>query len=126
MVEKQKVVCKKCKKMKYVRSGRTSFDCLSFAEAIAAIYGAVITGLERNLAGLSTLCADSIVHLTITAVTTTGSTLAGIAAGFATLRLIGKASLRVKFLLSGSENKFLSTVFADERFVLIHVIPLQI
>jgi hypothetical protein len=36
----------------------------------------------------------------------------------------GEATLSVEFLFAGGESEFLTAVFADESFVLIHEIPL--
>ena len=68
--------------------------------------------------------AYSVKHLARAALAVVGSTFAGIAAGFAALRLIGEAFFSKKLLLVGGEGEFLSAIFADDRFVLAHVVPL--
>lgn len=69
-------------------------------------------GLEGNLAGTATVGAYSVVHLAGSAVSAAGS-LAGVTAGFATLRLIGEAFFSEKFLILSSESELLSALFAD-------------
>ena len=95
----------------------------SIAETVAAINRTILTGLEGNFAGLSALSAHGVVHLAF-ATTAALAALAGHAAGFAALGLILKAALRVKLLLTGGENEFLSAILADQCLVLIHEIPL--
>lgn len=106
---------------KKVRSRRSALLRFLLTETIAAVDGAIFAGLERNLAGSAACGAHSVEHLPVTA---TAVTLAGIAAGLATLRLIGKALLSKKLLLSGSESELLAAIFADDDFVLEHVLPL--
>jgi len=43
----------------------------------------------------------------------------GVAAGFASLRLVGESFFFVEILLTRGEQKFLSTVFANDSFVLM-------
>jgi hypothetical protein len=88
------------------------------AEAIAAINGAVIMGLERNLAGIAALGANGFEHLTCAALSTLG--LAVCTASLTSLRLVGETLLCVKFLLAGSKGEFLSAIFADQSLVAIH------
>jgi hypothetical protein len=89
----------------------------SFAEAIAAVYGAVVAGLERNLAGYSTLGADGLKHFSLSS---TRVGLAGITAGFATLRLVGESFFGVKFLFVSRKNEFGSAFLAGQCFVAVH------
>ena len=103
------------------REGKRSLS--SIAETIAAINGTIVAGLERNFAGSSTLSTDCIIHLTVSAVAA-GVLLPGITAGLAALRLIGETLLSEEFLLLRGENEFLTAVFANDCFVLIHEIPL--
>ena len=49
---------------------------VSLSEALAAVNGSVITGLEGNLAGLAAVSANSVKHLSLGA----GIVLAGISA----------------------------------------------
>lgn len=77
--------------------------------------------LERNLAGISALGASSVIHLTCTALATLG--LAVLTASLASLGLIGKALLDIKFLLTCSKGEFLSAIFADQSFVAVHRKP---
>jgi len=94
------------------------FHLLSFAKTIAAIHRTIVAGLERHLAGLPAFGAHRVVHLASTF--TASATLAGIAAGLAALRLILEATLSIKFLFTGGKGEFLTAVFADDGFVLIH------
>jgi len=98
-------------------TGRTQFVKMyrltSICKAIAAINRAIFTGLERNLAGFSTFCADSVEHFTAAAIVTASGGLTGIAAGLATLRFIGKTFGSVKFLLAGGELEFSAAFFAN-------------
>jgi hypothetical protein len=110
----------------------TSFCCfvclvdrLAVAEAVAAVDGTVVAGLEGDLAGLAALSADSFEHLAGGRVGA-GHTLAGITAGLATLGLVGEAFLSVELLLTGGENEFLSAILADQGLVSVHGIPLQL
>ena len=87
-------------------------DC----EAIAAVNGAIRFGLEGNasfLAATGANCGEILPGAS-------GGVLASIAAGLATLRLVLEASLRVELLLTGGEHKLVPTLFANQRFVLIH------
>jgi hypothetical protein len=94
------------------------------AETIAAVDGAISTRFKGNFAGLPALGAGGIEHLTGAAISTTCISLTRIAAGFATLRFIGKAFLREKLLLSGRKDKLLAAILTDDGFVLKHVVPL--
>ena len=103
--------------------GNSVLLILLLLEALAAIYRAIFTGLERNLARISTACANRIIHLALgLSVASLGLTL--IAASLAAKGLVLKTLLSIKFLLSCSEDEFLSAIFADQCFVVIHVIPL--
>jgi hypothetical protein len=97
---------------------------LSLVETLAAIDRTIIPGLERNLAGSAAVCADCIVHLTLTTAVA-GVLLACVTACLAALGFVLETAFRIKFLFTGSENEFLTAVSANESFVLIHVIPLQ-
>lgn len=99
-------------------------NCYLSTEAIAAVDRTVVARLERNFARLATFGAHSVEHFAGTAVTTTGITLAGVAAGLAALRLIGETLFSEKLLLAGGECELLPAIFADDNFVLEHVIPL--
>ena len=94
---------------------------VSVLEALAAINGAIVVGLEGNLALLTALCANSGEHLAsaslATACLTSGAAIA------ASLRLVGEALLSVEFLLASRENELLSAILADQCLVSVHVIP---
>ena len=94
---------------------------LSSVEALAAVYGTILTGLERNLTFLTAGCADCIVHLALASGTV--CCLAGITAGLATKRLVGETLFSVELLLSCSEGELLSAILADQNLVVVHEIP---
>ena len=94
---------------------------LSSVKALAAVYGTILTGLERNLTFLATGCANSCIHLALASVT--ACCLAGITAGLATKRLVGETLFSVEFLLSCSEGELLSAILADQNLVVVHEIP---
>ena len=83
--------------------------CLHLSEALAAEYGTVGLGLKGNLGLAAAACAGSGVEFTGTA----GSVLAGVTAGLAALGLVLEAALCVEFLLTGGENEFVATLFAN-------------
>lgn len=95
----------------------------SIREALTAINRAVAARLEGNPAGFSALGADRLKHLAL-GISAARISFSGIAAGFAALRLVGESFFGVEFLLAGSELEFVSAVFANECFVVVHEIPL--
>ena len=76
--------------------------------------------LERNFAGVTTLRAGCVIHLTCTALAALG--LAVLTASLASLGLVGEALLGVKLLLTCSKGEFLSAILADQYFVAVHCI----
>jgi len=87
---------------------------LHASEAVRAVDRTVLTGLEGNLASLAASCADSIEHLTLTAVVAAAdAVLAGVTAGLAALGLVLKAARCVELLLTSSPNKLLTAVLAN-------------
>ena len=86
---------------------------LHASEAVRAVDRTVLTGLEGNLASLAASCADSIEHLTLTAVAACAAVLAGVTAGLAALGLVLEAAGSVEFLLAGGPNELLAAVFAN-------------
>lgn len=101
---------------------KISFDL--FTEAIAAVDGTVVTGLERNLAGLAALAANRVEHLPVTAAATGRISLASVAASLAALGLVAEALLGEELLLLNCESELLTAVLAYDCFVLKHGIPL--
>ena len=86
-------------------------------EAVAAVDGTVVSGLERDLGWRPALRADRIEHLAIAAAR-------GLSAGsavFAADRLILEPFLRVKLLLAGRKDEFLTAILAYQCFVLEHL-----
>ena len=86
-------------------------------EAIAAIHGTVVSGLEWDLGWRPAFRADRIEHLAIIAAR-------GLAAGtavFAADRLVLEPFLRVKLLLAGRKDEFLTAILAYQCFVLEHL-----
>ena len=85
-------------------------------EAIAAVNGAIGLGLEGYAGFLAAASANGGEILA----GTSGSVLAGVTAGLAALRLILEASLCVELLLASGEHELVTTLFANQRLVLIH------
>ena len=84
-------------------------------ETFAAIYGAVVAGLERNSCFFSAFRANCGMHFSLR----TG-VFTGVSASFASLRLVLETFFSVKFLFTCRENKFFSTVFANKGLVFVH------
>lgn len=78
------------------------------SKALAAINRAVFSWLERNLCLFAAACANSGEHLSVRFF----AGLAGVAAGFASLRLVLESFFSVEFLLASSENELGSAFFA--------------
>ena len=85
-------------------------------EALAAIDRTVLAGLEGTLARLAAAGADSVEHLALT----TGSVLAGIAAGLAALGLVLETTAGVELLLTGGPNELLAAILAYQSLVFEH------
>ncbi len=79
------------------------------SEALAAVYGAISLGLERNPCFSAAVSADSSEVLS----GATGSVLPGITAGLAALGLILEAALCIELLLTGGEHKLVAALFAN-------------
>jgi hypothetical protein len=77
------------------------------SEALATINRTVRLGLKRNLCLATAGSANSSEILP----RATGGSLAGIAAGFAALRLVLETALSVKLLLAGGEYELLAAFF---------------
>src|SRR5699024_1103068 len=90
------------------------------SEAVGAVDGAILAGLEGNLAGLAAGCADGVVHLALTGAGRTGAVLAGVTASLAALGLVLKTAGCVELLLAGSPNKLLAAVLANYSLVFEH------
>lgn len=86
-------------------------------EALAAINGSVIAGLERNLCGLSTFRTNRIKHLTLAATLI----LAGSTASLAANGFILESFFRIELLLSCGKDELRATIFAHQHFVFEHV-----
>ena len=107
------------------------FELPVVSEAVTAHDRTVGAGLEGNLTGLSTLCANRIVHLArcsvavsaIAGTATPWCTLTSDTAGFAALRFVREAFFSEKLLLVGSKGEFLSAIFADDGLVVVHLLP---
>ena len=87
-------------------------------KTLTAVHRAVRLGLKRNLC----LPAAASAHSGKILPRATSRSLTGIPAGLAALRLILEAPLSVKLLLSSSEYKLLTTFFAYQRLVFVHVL----
>jgi hypothetical protein len=84
-------------------------------KTIAAIYRAIVPGLERNLAGFPAGCADCIVHLTLGP----AAIFPRSSAGRTSFGFISESLFFKKVLFACSECEFLTAVDAYERFVLM-------
>ncbi len=84
-------------------------------ETVAAVNRTVTGRLERNLSLCTAVSAGCGIHLTGSAVVSTGIALllAALTAGQATARLIGETFLGEEFLLAGSEGELGATVAAS-------------
>ena len=82
---------------------------LHSCEALAAVYGSVAGGLERNLCFLAALSAHGGVHLSLCS----GSVLSCVTASLASLGLVLEAFFSIELLLTCSENEFLSAILAN-------------
>ena len=78
-------------------------------KTLAAVHRTVRLRLEGNL-GLAAAGSTSSGKILTGA---TGSSLAGIAAGLAALRLILEAALSIELLLTGGEHELLAALFAN-------------
>jgi len=79
------------------------------SEALAAVNRTIGLGLEGNLCLAAACSACSCEVLT----GATGSVLASVAANLAALGLVLETALCVELLLTGGENEFLTTLFAN-------------
>lgn len=79
------------------------------SEALAAVDRAIRLRLKRNLG----LAAASGAYSGKILPGAAGGSLAGIAAGFAALRLILEAALSVKLLLTGGKHELLAALFTN-------------
>ena len=92
-------------------------------EAIAAVHGAISTGLEGHLGGAAAAIADHFVHLA-GAIVATVSVAARSAAGRAAAGLVLEALFGEESLLGSGEHEVGATIAALEGLVLIHgIIP---
>ena len=82
---------------------------LHLCKAIAAVHRTIVSGLEGYAGFAAAGSAGGGEELT----GTTGSVLAGIAAGLAALGLILETLLSVELLLAGGENEFIAALFAN-------------
>ena len=86
-------------------------------EAVAAVDGTVVSGLERDLGGRPALRADRVKHLTVVA----ACGFAACAAVLAANGFVLESLLRVKLLLAGRKDEFLTAILAYQCFVLEHL-----
>ena len=78
-------------------------------EAVAAVNRTIALGLEGHAGLAAASCAGSGEVLT----GTTGSVLAGVAAGLAALGFVLEASLGIELLLTGGEHELRATFLAN-------------
>ena len=86
-----------------------------FAEAVAAVDGAVVLGLEGNFGFLAAVRADDGKHLALFAAVAVALTF--VAAVAATYWFVFKAALMIEFLFACAEDEFFSAVLTHECFV---------
>ena len=91
-------------------------------KALAAIHRLALGRSEGHLALLPAISADGREHLARTLC----AVLTGIAACFASLRFVLEPLLRIEFLLTCREHKFVAAVLAFQCLVLIHVFYLAL
>ena len=96
-----------CVPFPLIRTGSALLPHLG--KALAAIYGTIRLGLERNLC----LAAAGSARSGEILAGTTGSILARITACLAALGLILEAALCIELLLTGGEYEFFTTLFAN-------------
>jgi len=82
------------------------------AEAIAAVYRAIVLGLEGNLTFLAAFSANCVEHLALSTVFAS-CVLTGGTAVLAALRFICETLFGIKLLFTCSKSEFLSAFFAD-------------
>jgi len=87
-------------------------------EALAAVDGTIVAGLERDLRGCAALCANRVEHLALLTAATLGLTVG--TACLAADGLVFEAFLRVEFLFTGGENEFCTAVLANQSLVFEH------
>ena len=97
--------------------------CAYFIVALTAVNRFAIAGLERYFSVFPTLRADRGEHLSYGPVITIATAVSlflfsGGAAGGATLRLIGVASVCKRFLLVGGKSERNTAIGANDGFVL--------
>jgi len=89
-------------------------------KTITAINGAITSGLERNLAAPAAVSAGRVKHFALAPATAAASVVFhDVAASLTARRLIGEAFFREEILLTCRKHELLSTVPADDCFVLI-------
>jgi hypothetical protein len=87
-------------------------------KTIAAINGAVISRLERNLAAPAAVSANRVKHFAL-APAAASVVFRDVAAGLAPCRFIREPFFFEEILLTCREHKFLPAVLADDCFVLV-------
>ena len=86
-------------------------------ETSAAVNGAVVSRLERDFRGCTTLGADGIVHLAIGIARSFTSS----PALFATDGFVLETLLSIEFLLAGCKDEFLTAILAYQCLVFEHL-----
>lgn len=94
----------------------TRLVLLHFCEALAAINGTTVGGLEGNLRLAAARRANGSILLTLLS----GCILSGVTAFLAALGLVLEALAGIEFLLACGEDKFFAAIFASESFVFVH------
>ncbi len=101
-----------------IAAGRLALRLFFFhlCETFAAIYRSVFSGSERNFCFSSASRAGSCKHFSFALC----CIFSCISASLASLRLVYKAFLSIKFLFACCKNKFVSTILADQCLVFVH------
>lgn len=85
-------------------------------KALAAVYGSVVVGLERNLCLFAAVCANCSEHLAVRL----GCILTVVTASLASLRLILESLFGIKFLLTCGKDEILTAILAFKGLVFEH------
>ena len=96
--------------------GKGQLLLLHSSVALAAVYGSVVLGLERNFCFAAAVCANSSEEF-LSCLT---GILSCITAGLASLRLVLESALCIELLLACGENEIVSAVFTLKSLVFVH------
>ena len=86
--------------------GKRKLFLLHLCKAIAAVYGTIFSGSERNLSNTAAGSAGSLEHFSFALC----AVLSCVTAGLASLRFVLEALFSIKLLLAGCENELISAL----------------